>query len=172
MDIDLDLIMANIDNPGLIVNKRASVQIPKEPRVFPDYGKGYCVYCGVQLPKFKRLYCCDSHGWSYRSESSEYIWVFWTDFRDAIIKRDNNTCGECGVNAREYNTNVFETRSETYRQTIQLDVHHIVPLHNGGREFNPDNCITLCNGCHKKKHIKRVLEPTDTSRQLQLDIGV
>lgn len=169
--IDLEMVKANIHNEGVITNRRVSVQIPKKPRVFPDYGKGYCVYCGVALPPFKRKYCCDAHGLHYRVEASPYIWIYWPDFRAAIVDRDNDTCGECGIDTYKHNQMMRETKEHPWEHTIHVEVHHIIPLHNGGLEFDPDNCITLCTGCHKLKHQKKVLEPTIDSEQMTLEVS-
>ena len=31
-----------------------------------------------------------------------------------------------------------------------LEVHHIIPLHRGGPELDPNNCITLCHNDHMR----------------------
>ena len=33
----------------------------------------------------------------------------------------------------------------------QLEVHHIVPVAKGGGD-EPENLVTLCKECHKKRH--------------------
>lgn len=158
--INLDLVKKNMHNEGVIINKRASIMIPKESTVFPDYGEGYCVYCGKDLPPLKRKYCCPACGPKYRQETARYWWVWWNDFRDAIQHRDDFKCVECGD---------IEKLDKELGYWTSLAVHHIIPLHNGGEEFDPDNCITLCTGCHKLKHQKRHLEPTLISKQMTLE---
>ena len=153
--IDLDFVKDNLHREGNIVNKRVSLLIKRESTVYEDYGKGACVCCGDPLPRYKRKYCSDECGEEYRIETAEYIYIWWQNFRTAILKRDNHTCGEC--NHKSYSG---------------MDVHHIVPLHSGGEEFNPDNCITLCNRHHRAKHQKRNLEPTPDSHQSKLEVEI
>ena len=57
----------------------------------------------------------------------------WRDFRLTILYRDSYRCQKCGRAGR-------------------LEVHHITPLEHGGRPFDPDNCKTLCHGCHRAEH--------------------
>jgi len=49
-----------------------------------------------------------------------------------------------------------------------LEVHHIIPIHKGGDEWDEDNCITHCDKCHKKKHKKKWREPG--KGQVELDV--
>ena len=51
--------------------------------------------------------------------------------REITLKRDNYTCVNCG---------------ETYPET-QLQTHHLDYTRN-----EPNNLITLCASCHRKKH--------------------
>lgn len=36
------------------------------------------------------------------------------------------------------------------RITPALEVHHVVPLSDGGPRLDPDNCRALCRSCHSK----------------------
>ena len=59
----------------------------------------------------------------------------WNSLREKIIDRDGNRCRNCDdVNS--------------------LEVHHVVPLNNGGTN-EASNLCTLCNDCHNKAHGKR-----------------
>jgi len=142
-----------LDLPGVLVTKRQCVAIPRQPQEFPNYGKGHCVYCGSLLPPRRRKYCCDKCGMEYRIATSEYTCIWWNDFRYAIIKRDNHMCVEC----------------DSKGSYGLLEVHHRIPLNKGGREFDPDNCMTLCCDCHKEKHRKRLLEPDGKSTQSKME---
>lgn len=51
-----------------------------------------------------------------------------------VKKRDGYQCQVCGA-----------------RQIHDLRVHHIISRHNGGSN-QPNNLITVCEGCHKKIH--------------------
>lgn len=55
--------------------------------------------------------------------------------RDEIIKRDKLTCQICG----------------SRKQKKNLEVHHIIPLSNGGID-HPTNLITLCLHCHDREN--------------------
>jgi 5-methylcytosine-specific restriction endonuclease McrA len=59
----------------------------------------------------------------------------WQRVRQVVLRRDNWTCQECGEQV---------PRSE-------LDVHHLLPRHAGGRD-DASNCTTLCDGCHANHH--------------------
>ena len=109
-------------------NSKYLVEKAKLPR--PD--GIHCIICGGMLPKFKRKYCSDDcfNRW-YQDIGGIKDWSI---LRQTVLKHDNFSCVECGGLGEE--------------------VHHIRAIHDGGEEFNPDNCITLCRGCHRKKHSK------------------
>lgn len=55
----------------------------------------------------------------------------------AVRERDGNACVDCGSKPR------------------RLHAHHIVPIEfciNSSLEFDTENGVTLCTGCHKKRH--------------------
>jgi len=60
----------------------------------------------------------------------------WKRAREEALKRDGRECQSCGAGADEY----------------RLHVHHIEPISEGGPPFDPENLVTLCPGCHGKKH--------------------
>lgn len=152
--VDVLSVGKYIGQEGVIYIPRQSIRIPREVKEFPNYGKGRCVYCGKNLPPGRRKYCSDSHRRKYFLETYPYFVVHWSQFRNAIIERDHNRCWSCGV---------------TDSCEVYLEVHHIIPLHKGGAEFDPENCITLCEKCHRKKHRKRFLEPSLHSKMKPLD---
>ena len=57
----------------------------------------------------------------------------WKWLRSAALERDNEECQDCHVTG------------------CTLDVHHIEPLAKGG-ENRLNNLVSLCKGCHKKRH--------------------
>jgi hypothetical protein len=56
------------------------------------------------------------------------------NYREEILKRDNNTCQRCGKK----------------KQRRFLEVHHIIPRSKGGTD-DPTNLITLCHHCHDRE---------------------
>jgi len=60
----------------------------------------------------------------------------WREIRGKVRERDDQECQSCGTGADEY----------------RLHVHHIEPISEGGPPFDPENLVTLCPGCHGKKH--------------------
>src|SRR6476646_2510698 len=61
----------------------------------------------------------------------------WGTVREAVLKRDNYKCVECG----------------TPSGTTESDVHHLLPRSAGGTD-EPSNLVTLCDGCHAAHHPK------------------
>ena len=61
--------------------------------------------------------------------------------RDALVNA-NGICGDCRNSAPFQKANTDEP---------YLEVHHIVPLAQGGRD-TMDNVIALCPNCHRQRH--------------------
>jgi 5-methylcytosine-specific restriction endonuclease McrA len=57
----------------------------------------------------------------------------WRVARAAARQRDGNRCRRCGG-------------------TQRLQVHHLIPISEGGERYALDNLITLCSGCHAQQH--------------------
>ena len=53
----------------------------------------------------------------------------WAAARQRVLNRDGWRCKKCGRPGR-------------------LEVHHIVPLHQGGAGYDLDNLEAMCRGCH------------------------
>ena len=119
-------------------------RIKQTPMVFPDFGDGKCLRCGKELVGRQRKYCSGHCGWYYRRFTAEYVLITWGDFKERMLKRDNHKCLGCGEVAEE--------------------VHHIQPLYRGGREFDADNCISLCHKCHMRRH--RQLRAEDNAKDI------
>ena len=60
----------------------------------------------------------------------------WKLTRRAVLERDGWRCTRCGRAGR-------------------LEVHHKVRLVDGGDEYDPDGCETLCRPCHFDRHRQR-----------------
>jgi len=134
-------------------NKRVGFFYEKPTKKPPKHPKGSCKYCGKPLTGFQRKWCKPHHGhlyWlHYKSKK-----IFWSDWKKKVLIRDKYTCQEPGCGSKE-----------------DLDVHHILPISLGGKEFDEDNCITLCNPCHKKKHRRkpRAISKSQTSLSEYVD---
>ena len=61
--------------------------------------------------------------------------------RNRKVKADS-VCKRCGMTQAQH--------EELGRGSLQL--HHIVPLSEGGHPTDPENLITLCAWCHKDWH--------------------
>lgn len=112
-----------------------------------------CEYCGEEfehIPSKERRFCSYECNGEWNSEFRDYPsgsenpnWgggvarvtqsAKWNDVREDILERDRYRCQECGHDEN-------------------LHVHHITPLSEGGRPFDPDNLKTLCKTCHRGKH--------------------
>ncbi|WP_419932026.1 HNH endonuclease [Candidatus Poriferisodalis sp.] len=58
----------------------------------------------------------------------------WKRTRRIVLDRDGHRCVDCGLDGA-------------------LHVHHIVPRHvRPDLIYDPDNCETLCFGCHLERH--------------------
>jgi len=99
----------------------------------------HCIICGEQFdkPDKRRSYC---------SQECFSKWYFslaidsWSHIREQVLKRDGK-CHKCGLK--------IGTKRDNY---IVFEVHHIIPICEGGDEFDPENCMTLCYDCHKEMH--------------------
>lgn len=115
------------------------IRISQKPKEFPNYGEGNCLYCGKELPPRRRKYCSDECGFCYRIKTADFRIMSWAVFRDKVLVRDNHVCVDCGAGAEE--------------------VHHKIPIYKGGKEFDKDNCISLCIPCHHRRHLKKQFDP-------------
>jgi ATP-dependent DNA helicase RecQ len=93
------------------------------------------------------------------SRSSSVVSADWVNIREAVLRRDNYKCLECG----------------TPCSAAEADVHHLLPRSAEGTD-DPSNLITLCDGCHAAHHPKlagrlarRVLEKWAVRLALWLD---
>jgi len=72
------------------------------------------------------------------SRSSSAVSADWVNIREAVLRRDNYKCVECGTLCR----------------ASEADVHHLLPRSAEGTD-EPSNLVTLCDGCHAAHHPKR-----------------
>ncbi|MHB1811673.1 MAG: HNH endonuclease [Thermoplasmataceae archaeon] len=71
--------------------------------------------------------------------------ITWATISGAVLLRDNYTCRICEKSS------FTSVGSATEFEQVHLDVqvHHIIPRKDGGRD-NFKNLITLCESCHHK----------------------
>ena len=69
--------------------------------------------------------------------SSSAVSADWANIREAVLRRDDYKCLECGKPCR----------------SAEADVHHLLPRSAGGAD-EPSNLVTLCDGCHAAHHPK------------------
>lgn len=106
-----------------------------------------CPWCGGEVNNKRRRYCCDE---CRRHFENVTVWHRGRDpYSLRMIFRDGFTCQDCGV---------FHAFVNEHGMTIpiddgQLEVHHILPVSMGGGD-EPQNLVTLCKDCHKKRHIR------------------
>lgn len=107
----------------------------------PDYGVNQvhkvCPVCGEDFEAFydSRIYCSPICSSKARTQRANITPKEWDELREFILERDNFTCQDCGF----------------FSLTIGMAVHHKQQLIHGG-DNKPENLITLCNKCHRKKH--------------------
>lgn len=138
----------------------------------------HCVECGAALipreqrnprphPRSVLAKCCNA---TCEKAFIERTVLDWSKIRDKALARDNWTCQDCGRNS-ESTTVIFRfaRRSNlrlsrlSYQKAkfwwkfmgrfeesipLELEVHHIIPISEGGPEFDLDNLVTLCYDCH------------------------
>lgn len=69
----------------------------------------------------------------------------WTTVSKAVLIRDNYSCRVCGHSELSN----FSTADQYNKIHLAVQVHHIVPKKNGGKDTFR-NLITLCEECHRK----------------------
>ncbi len=69
----------------------------------------------------------------------------WTTVSKAVLIRDNYSCRVCGHSELSN----FSTADQYNKIHLAVQVHHIVPKKNGGKDTF-SNLITLCEECHRK----------------------
>ena len=62
--------------------------------------------------------------------------------RDEILERDSWVCQDCGID--------LKTLPEG-----QVEVHHKIPISEGGDMWDRDNLISYCLTCHRIRHRKK-----------------
>jgi hypothetical protein len=105
------------------------------------YLKWKCRSCGYRWDglspsdRSRRPVCPKCNSWSVSVERgyADREREKWKEIRKYVLKRDNYTCRQCG---KKLHGGIAQ-------------IHHV----SYNDYFDPDNMITLCQDCHKKKHV-------------------
>lgn len=134
-------------------------------RVFYDSSKYYeektklpkpdgihCITCGKPFDHLdkRKSYCsqgCFSKWYDSLAIDS------WSRIKFKVLKRDGK-CLKCGLKIGTANPEWQKSSSiiKYGSSTAVFEVHHVKPICEGGDEFDPNNCMTLCYDCHKEMH--------------------
>jgi len=110
----------------------------------------HCIICGIEFDKIdnRRSYCSEEcfSKWYYSIGINS-----WSELRERVLKRDGK-CVKCGILVGAKRDSYMVKNDKIVDIWISFEVHHIKPICEGGEEFNPDNCMTLCYDCHKEMH--------------------
>lgn len=118
-------------------------QFYKEKGKLPVPDGLHCIICGIKFekPDKRKSYCTKE---CYQEWCNSLNIGNWETTRRQVLIRDGK-CIDCGVTESQIEYNMDRDRNG-------FEVHHIVPISEGGNEFDINNCITLCVDCHIKRH--------------------
>lgn len=98
-----------------------------------------CIWCGCNLPKDRRrTWCVDKPCGEYAYQ--RYNW----ELKRSRFLYDGGrpqACSKCDY--------------------VATDLHHIVPISDGGDPYDEDNLVALCNDCHLEVH-REINDQKDT----------
>lgn len=102
------------------------------------HGRPFCRRCLKEVPSGRRSWCSD------QCQLNAYIECYPSYARHALWKRDRGLCANCGKQDPYANGDLGSWQ-----------VHHLLPIKNGGAGSPLDKLITLCTSCHNKAHTKK-----------------
>lgn len=116
----------------------------------------YCPHCGRLVEKGQRCECRperDERARTKRRKVQEpwrkaYTSADYRQSRQEAISRALGRCEVCGAAVAYYNG------AEWITGPLGGDVHHIIPLAEGGGN-DPSNLVLLCRSCHAKQDADR-----------------
>lgn len=146
--------MLKQQRPPLMNLSTAQKLYGKEKTTFPRpryVPKGVCEWCGKPIENKRRKSCCSEECTRKFLLATSPVMYDNTGsasgYRNHMFRRDDYTCQMCQTPHRlvnEYGISLPSTDGI-------LDLHHIVPVSEGGTDA-PDNLMTVCRECHKKHH--------------------
>lgn len=95
-----------------------------------------CAFCGTPIYDKRKIFCNFRCRRGFHRKYRFYV-ITWRQIRYRVFRRDAWTCVKCNR-----------------RRAREVD--HIVPLADGGSEFELDNCQSLCRACHLEKTIREM----------------
>ena len=142
----------------------------KHGRIY-HYCTGYegqnrmCWWCGQPFEsKRSRHCCCPEHTGQYEKHFA------WGPASRWAMERANNTCQRCGriQGYSERTTRYFVAKSD-------IEVHHIIPLNGGHRDYNVLNCpcnlLCLCLECHGETRQTKKRQAEARGKQLAMELA-
>ena len=112
----------------------------KPPQAWMEINRlwGRC-WCGRPKESFERglrSHCSELHSAIWRN----HIRRNWHSVRREVLERDFGACQTCGRSGN--------------RNSVMLDIDHVVPKSLGGDEWNHGNLQALCHSCHEAKTLR------------------
>jgi len=124
--------------------KPTNSQVRSRIRAFNGYTRGELrFYCSKNCKLACPIYNQSKWPKGFKQATSREVVPL---LRQLVLARDNYTCQKCEVTTEK----------------AQLHVHHILSyMLNKIVANDPDNCITLCNSCHKEIHSQEGCKHSD-----------
>jgi 5-methylcytosine-specific restriction endonuclease McrA len=115
-----------------VADRRGVPNDVRFPRKKNAVGKAVCRICEGALPERRRMFCNE------RCRRDFFMATDWGRIRRVVFERDGATCMKCSA---RLSGNAFH-------------VDHIVPLAQGGAEWDLDNLELSCERCNLSKGAK------------------
>ena len=109
--------------------------------------KGYCLWCGKELPNKRYHYCPQEDKWEFGCKDRCHCAVHdlrVNPIRRFVHQKFNFECQECGEHFSYF------TPAGAELPVHWGEVHHVIPLKDGG-EDSIGNMTLLCKKHHKEK---------------------
>lgn len=104
-------------------------------------------------PSGKKFFESGTTSLPYSLDTPEVVRrLIWSRMKQAVMRRDDYSCQDCGVRFGGKRRRVFEQslrRGQGGHAWEYLEVHHIIPRSRRGGD-HPGNLKTLCPACHRK----------------------
>ncbi len=92
---------------------------------------GGCWYCGGDLPKRRRRWCCDDHMYQYWENYN------WTMAAAACLRETKHTCANCHRAHKDiFDAILAEHGWGSSFVDAQIEIHHIIPMGGEDRQWH------------------------------------